>query len=341
MTPDLGDAVLPATPARWTWIARQILPWFVAAGCVAYSFEVVPLEACLAALRRAQLARFVPLAIGAVLAWFALESAAYAYAFSRYNARLSWREARSLRARTYLLTLIHWHVAKAGVVLRLHSTLGVGILAATSTLLLYQMIGVLVLALFAIAGALFLPRTAPVDQVAIGSAVLVAVIAAALVAIRSDRPQLRLLEKTRALSLLQAHRRLEASDLAILGVSRAAYQLVFVFAYYFGMRTFGLTPSLSHVMLATPLLQAVGSLPIAPAGFGTQQAAMLFLFSDPAANGRDGPAILAFGFSLPIATMLLRGLLAVFYLGDLSRPAAGAPASCETTGASSSATTRV
>ena len=113
MTPDLGDAVLPATPARWTWIARQILPWFVAAGCVAYSFEVVPLEACLAALRRAQLARFVPLAIGAVLAWFALESAAYAYAFSRFNARLSWREARSLRALTYLLTLIHWHVAKA------------------------------------------------------------------------------------------------------------------------------------------------------------------------------------------------------------------------------------
>lgn len=346
MTSDPGAGAAPAPEpknprSRWSGIARQVLPWLIAAGCLVYSFEVVPLDESLAALRRARLATFFPLATGAVLTWFALESAAYAYAFSRFNAPLSWREARSLRALTYLLTLIHWHVAKAAVVLRLHSTHDVGILAATSTLLLYQMIGVLVLALFAIAGALLLPPTAAALQVALPSAVLVAVLAASLVAIRSDRPRLRMLDEIRGLSLLQAHRRFEIRDLAILGASRAAYQMVFVFAYYFGMRTFGLAPSFSHVMIATPLLQAVGSLPIAPAGFGTQQTAMLFLFSDPAVGGRDGPAILAFGFSLPIATMILRGLLAAFYLGDLTRPAAGALASCETTGASSSATTRV
>ena len=331
----------PAPAARWSGIARQLLPWLVAIGCLVYAFEVVPLDECWAALRRAQLAFFFPLATGAVLAWFTLESAAYAYAFSRFNAHLSWREARSLRALTYLLTLIHWHVAKAAVVLRLRSTHGVAILAATSTLLLYQMVGMLVLALFAGVGALFLPRTAPVEQLALGSAVLAAGVAAALVTIRSDRPRLRLLDELRGLSLLQAHRRLEVSDLVILGVARAAYQLVFVLAYYFGMRAFGLAPSFSHVMVATPLLQAVGSLPIAPAGFGTQQAAMLFLFSDPAAGGNDGPAILAFGFSLPITTMILRGLLAALYLGDLSRPAAVVPGSCDTTGASRSATTRV
>lgn len=346
MTPDRGDGAQTAPAsgrvgAAWSGIARRLLPWLVAAGCLVYSFEVVPFAELVAALGRARLALFLPLAIAAVLAWFALESAAYAYAFSRFNVPLSWRDARSLRALTYLLTLIHWHVAKAAVVLRLHSTHGVGILAATSTLLLYQMIGVAVLALFAMAGALFLPRTAPVEQVALASGVLFAVIALALAAIRSDWPRLRGLDELRGLSLLQAHRRLALSDLATLGIARMAYQLVFVLAYYFGMRAFGLGPSLSHVMVATPLLQAVGSLPIAPAGFGTQQAAMLFLFSDPAAGGSDGPAILAFGFSLPIATMIMRGLVAALYLGDLARPAAGTPASFETTAANSSATTRV
>lgn len=117
----------------------------------------------------------------------------------------------------------------------------------------------------------------------------------------------------------------------MIGGAKIAYQFVFVGVYAIGLRAFGLSPSLAHVMVATAILQAVGALPISPAGFGTQQAAMLFLFSDPAAGGADGPAILAFGFSLPITTMVMRGLLACLYLGDLRA----------TTGVNDSATTRV
>ena len=76
---------------------------------------------------------------------------------------------------------------------------------------------------------------------------------------------------------------------------------------------------------------------------------MLFLYSDPALAGADGAAILAFAFSLPITTMVVRGLLALCYLPDLSRPGSGdfAPAessdasASRTTGANTSATTRV
>jgi hypothetical protein len=305
-------------------LARRVLPWLVAAGCLAYSFAVVPLDECWATLRRSRLELFVPLAVASVLVWFALESAAYAYAFSRFNdARLSWREARSLRALTYLLTAIHWHLAKAAVVVRLGASHGVPLLASTSTLLLYQMIGVLVLALFAAAAAPFLPSSDAIHAIALASLAVASAVSLALFLIRSDRPRVAWLDELRGLSLLQAHRRLALRDLAILGLSRAAYQLVFVLAYYYGLRAFDLAPSFSHVMVATPLLQAVGSLPIAPAGFGTQQAAMLLLFSDPEARGRDGAAILAFGFSLPIFTMLLRAGLACIYLGELSGPKAG------------------
>ncbi len=314
----------PAAPgARRTLVARAVVPWLVAAGCLAYAFEVVPFDDCLDALRRAQLGLFLPLVAGAVLVWFGLESAAYAYTFSRFNGPLAWRDARSLRALSYLLTVFHWHLAKAAVVLRLNTAHGVGLLAATSTLLLYQMIGILVLALFASLGAAFLPARpglAPVAALALAGA---GVILASLLVLRSHRPRLRLLDELRALTLLQAHRKLEARDVAIIGGIKVVYQLIFVFVYFLGMRAFGLSPSFSLVLLATPILQAVGSLPIAPAGFGTQQAAMLFLFSDPAANGADGPAILAFGFSLPVTTLALRSLLALCYLPDLSRPGSG------------------
>ncbi len=343
--PGDGAPAPDARARRGPAILRAILPWLVAAGCLAYAFEVVPFAACLEALQRARLGLFLPLVAGAVIVWFGLESAAYAYTFSRFNGPITWRDARSLRALSYLLTVFHWHLAKAAVVLRLNTSHGVGILAATSTLLLYQMIGVLVLALFAAAGALLLPGRAdlgPVAALALGAA---GGLLAALAVIRVDRPRLRLLAELRALSLLQAHRRLEPRDVAIIGGTKVVYQLVFVLVYFLGMRAFGLSPAFSLVLLATPILQAVGSLPIAPAGFGTQQAAMLLLFSDPALAGADGPAILAFGFSLPITTLALRSLLALLYLPDLSRPAAGAgpgeASASSTTGVSASATTRV
>jgi len=330
-------------PARAARFARVLLPWLVAAFCLVYAFEVVPFRASLAALRQARVELFFPLAAGAVLLWFLLESAAYAHLFSRFNAPLSWRDARSLRALTYLLTVIHWHVAKAAVVLRLQSTHGVGLVAGTSTLLLYQMLGVVVLALFAGVGALLVPAMPGAGEVATAALALAGATAMALVLLRSDAPRLALLDELRALPLFQAHRRLALADLAILGGLKTVYQLVFVLVYAVGLRAFGLSPSFFEVMVGTAVLQAVGSLPISPAGLGTQQAAMLFLFSDPAAKGADGPALLAFAFTLPITTMTLRALLAVFYLGDLARPSSGGASNSpsDSASASSSATTRV
>lgn len=333
------------TLARRAWaaaIARRVLPWLIAAFCLGYAFQVVPFRACLAALRQARVEVFLPLAASAVLLWFLLESAAYARLFSRFNTRLRWRDARSLRALTYLLTVIHWHVAKAAVVLRLQATHGVGLMAGTSTLLLYQMLGIVILAVFAGAGALLVPDMPGAIEIAVASFALAAGTSAMLVGLRIDWPHIALLDELRALPLFQAHRRIELADVATIGLLKTAYQLVFVLVYYFGLRAFGLAPSFFHVMVGTALLQAVGSLPISPAGLGTQQAAMLFLFSDPAQKGVDGPALLAFAFTLPFTTMTLRALLACLYLGDLARPAAGEPGKAsDSASASSSATTRV
>ncbi len=330
MTDAAGGPGVGAGGRRRAAIAGAIVPWLIAAACLAYAFEVVPFEECVAALRQVRLRIFLPLVAGAVLAWFGLESATFAYTFSRFNGPLSWRDARSLRGLTYLLTVIHWHLAKAAIVLRLNTAHGVGLVAATSTLLLYQMIGVLVLALFASVGAAFLPGPPGLGPVALALLAGAGLVLAALAVLRIDRPRIRLIDEIRALSLLQAHRKLEVRDVVIIGGLKLVYQLLFVLVYYFGLRAFGLAPAFSLVLLATPILQAIGSLPIAPAGFGTQQAAMLFLFADPAADGADGAAILAFGFSLPVTTLVLRGLIGLAYLPDLSRPAARVEEALET-----------
>lgn len=331
--PPRGGAHAWAGRGRIAPLARRSVPWLVAGGCLAWAFAVVPVEALLEALAQARLEQLVPLAVLAVVVWFLLESAAYAYAFSRFNqAILSWREARSLRAVTYLLTVIHWHVAKAAVVLRVHATHGIGLLAGTSTLLLYQMVGILVLAVFATIGASLRPTLPAAREVLIAALLLALGTLIGFGLLRADRPRIGLLDELRRLALFQAYRRLELRDLAVLCALKAAYQLVFVLVYWLGLRAFGVALSFPHVLVATALLQVVGGLPIAPAGLGTQQAAMLLFFSDPLEDGADAPAILAFAFVLPLTTMILRGLLACLYLGDLARPSPPPVGTADTVG---------
>lgn len=308
-------------------LARRVLPWLVAVGCLVWAFRIVPIADCLAALRGARLEVFLPLALSAVATWFLIDSAAYAYAFSRFNTPLSWRDARALRALTYLLTVLHWHVAKAAIVLRLNTTHGVGLVAGASTLLLYQTIGMLVLALFAIVGAWVLPPGGPRDELLTLAGLFAAGLLAALFLLRRDGPRIALLDTLRRAPLLRAHHDVGLRDVLVIGSAKAAYQALFVFVYFVGLRAFGLSPSLVDVLVATPILQAIGGLPIAPAGFGTQQAAILFLFSSPEARGSDGPALLAFALALPITTLTARCGLACLYLGELSPPSRSASAS--------------
>jgi uncharacterized membrane protein YbhN (UPF0104 family) len=80
------------------------------------------------------------------------------------------------------------------------------------------------------------------------------------------------------------------------------------------MLAFGIDVPFTLVLAATPTIEAIGGLPITPGGLGTQQAAMLYFFGG---HGSEA-AIIAFGFSLPIALMLARSLLGLVYLSGVT-----------------------
>ena len=54
MTRASGDPGPAASGARRSRVARAIVPWLVAAGCLAYAFQVVPIDACVEALQGGQ-----------------------------------------------------------------------------------------------------------------------------------------------------------------------------------------------------------------------------------------------------------------------------------------------
>ena len=302
--------------------AKTILPWLVAAGLVYYVFTRVPFAQAWEAAREADLVLFAGVVGAAVLAWFAIESTLYAWLFTRFNAPVDRAEARALRGMSYLLTPINWNVGKAAVILRLKQTKGVPLLESTSTVMFYQSVDGIILAGFATAGMTLLPTLvvgAEDLSEARGWALLVIGLTIVnLVILRASWPTFRWLRWWREIALHQAHRRFAPRDLAILLAGKATYHFLYILVFYFGTRAFGIDLPFPLALAATPIIQAVGGLPISPAGLGTQQAAMLYFFGTRFGGSDSEAAIVAFGFSFPVALIVGRCLVGVFYLKEFA-----------------------
>jgi uncharacterized membrane protein YbhN (UPF0104 family) len=294
---------------------KRWLPWALALGIVLAVFSRVPIDEALAAARSAQLERFAALVIASVWIWFLIESAAFSYLFSRFNAPTSWREARSLRGSSYLLAPIHLSVGKAAVVLRLRSIKKVPLLDGTSSMLLYQTIDGVVLAALALTGLALIPSAPELAGLRIAAVTTLLASLAYLAVLRARSPRLAPLDRLRGLALHRSHRLMSWRDLAVLVSAKLAYHLVFAGALWYGLRCFEVDISLASSLATSPVIEAIGGLPITPAGLGTQQGAMLYFF------GKLGtrPAVVAFGFSFPIAILVARCALGLFYLPDLWR----------------------
>jgi uncharacterized membrane protein YbhN (UPF0104 family) len=295
--------------------ARKLAPWVVAAAILSYLFTQVPLSEAWQAAREARLALFLSAVLVAVGLWFTIDSAAYAYLFSRFNAPLSWAEARSLRGMTYLLTPINWNVATAAVVLHLRRSKNVGALESTSSILFYSLIDGIVLAGLVLVGVWQLPPSPEIVSLRNVAAAAAGILLALLAVFMAPAPAWRWLQRLRGLGVFRTHGLATLRDLGWLMLLRSSYFLGFVTLFWLGPYAFGVHLSPQLAMAATPAILMAGALPITPAGLGTQQAAMLFFFSP---HGEPAP-ILAFGLALPVAITLGRCLLGLVYLRDLER----------------------
>lgn len=293
---------------------KRILPWVVAALILWFLFRGVAVEGVAASLRAADLGVFAPAAMLGVTAWFLLESAAFAYLFSRFNAPLSWREARSMRGVTYLMTPINWNLGTAAIILHLRRSKGIAALEATSSLLLYGLFDGVVLGLLSVLGIALLPSARELHTIAWFASILLAVQVAFLGLFLLRWPRQAWAERLRSLRVFRSHAQVTWRDAAVLFAIRATYFSGFVLFFWAGVRAFGVSAPLSHMAAIVPIVLMVGAIPITPAGLGTQQAAMLALL---APYGSE-PQILAYGLLYPIAIIVARLPIASLYLRDLA-----------------------
>lgn len=302
----------PAPPSPARHLLRTLLPWLLAVVLVAWIAQRVSFGEAWEAARRSDLAAFSAVLAVAVVYWFLLESRAFAFLFSRFNAPLSWSEARSLRGLTYLLTPINWNAGTAGILVYLNRAKGVGALESGSSMMLYGAIDGLVLISLLAGGMLLHPASEGLGNVMPWVAGFLGLQFVFLGLVMRDSPRWRWLEIVRGSRLMQSARKARGRDLAILFGVRTAYFLGFVGLFGWGTRAFDLEVPIGVVAMTMPLV--LGSAMFTPAGVGGQQAAMLEVWS----GFGEEASILAFAVAFPVGLIAIRLLVGLFYIRDLA-----------------------
>ena len=315
---DVAQASVPAAVrspgSRVAAAARQTAPWVIAAAILWWLFDRVPIADAWTAAAQARLREFALGTAVAVTIWWLIESRAFAYLFTRFNVRVTWKEARSLRGLTYLVTPINWNLGTAAIILHLRRSKGIGAVQSTSSMLFYQTIDLLVLATLALAGASALPPSPAIAQVQRAAAIADGFAIAQLALFMTSRPRWAWLRRVREVGIFSTHRQATVGTLAVLVAVRTCYFGAFVLYFWLGAWAFHTAVPLSFAMATTPIILVIASLPITPGGLGTQQAAMLYLFAPYGAEA----SILAFAFSYPVALIFGRVPLGLLYVRDLA-----------------------
>jgi len=293
---------------------RQALSWTIAAAILWYLFRQVPLADAWGAAKNARLDVFAPLVVLAAGLWFLLESRAFAYLFSRFNTPVTWAEARSLRGLTYLLTPVNWNLGTAAIILSLRRSKRIGTVESASSMLFYAAIDGIVLGGLTLLGCCMLPTSVEIDQIGRAAMIFVGIQVALLALLMLPGADWRWLGRLRAVRLFRTHTLATWRELALLSLIRTCYFGVYVVLYWLGSEAFHVQVPFTFALAATPVIILASALPLTPAGLGTQQAAMFYLFAPYGSQA----AILAFGIVLPVAVIVARIPLGLLYVRDVA-----------------------
>jgi uncharacterized membrane protein YbhN (UPF0104 family) len=250
-----------------------------------------------------------------VIYWFLLDSLAYSYLITRFNAPFSWKEARGMRGVTYWVAALNWNAGTAAIIFYLNRLKGIRPLASASSVLFYTMFDAMILMGLAFVGATFLVQDSVMQTVQWISASFFVGNAVFLVVVIADAPRWVWLEKIRGWSVFSSHRQAKPIDFLVLLAIRVAYLTGFIGCFLIGAGTFGIDVPLGLGLASVPVIMVAGALPISPAGLGTQAAAMLFFWSETG----DSASIVAYGLVFPVSLMLARVVLGIPYMLEFRR----------------------
>jgi uncharacterized membrane protein YbhN (UPF0104 family) len=297
MSGDHGPAQQAAQPPGW----RRAVPWVIAAAILGYLAATVPLGEVVAAVERTSLAGLVGLAVGLVGSLLLADGLAMWVGFREaLGPGLRYRDLVVVRGASYLLAVLNYGAGQGGIVYFLRERHGVPVAAGLGAVLLASGAFVVVVAL-----AVGLGLAAGAIPERAGLVAVVVALAAALpgyllvIAVRPGFLARR--------AVLEPLFRAGLGGTLRVAAARAPHLAVLIVGHWLALRLFGIEVPLAAALTLLPVMFLVGTLPLAPSGLGTTQAAAITLFAGfaPGDEAARHASVLAYSLSLQVVGTLI------------------------------------
>jgi uncharacterized membrane protein YbhN (UPF0104 family) len=315
---------------------RRWLPFVGAAVLIGWVARSTDLDAVAAAMQQADLVRFFAIvAVSTLVIW--LHDAACLVWLVRATLGHRGRQVpvgmgdmAPVKATSYVLNILNYHAASMAMAWLVGRRKGVTFLESAGAMATLTWLDLLTVAAMAVVG-LFLAPGFFADYPGLDvwlQAVAAVVLTAGLVSVvllqskfnhpllvrLRDLPPLRPLASLTPLHMLQG--------LAL----RCVLMSLYTVSHWASMQTFGLQPSIGHLILALPILTIVGTIPISVSGYGSTQVLMRHLYVPFLVGSQTTAVIDAWSTSMITTFVVMRLMVAAPYLPAISRELREKPA---------------
>jgi hypothetical protein len=301
--------------SRRKMLVQRVFPAVVSVAALTWLFSTIDPSALAAAMSWDVVAVLAPalLVYGAVTLY--LEAASIILLMRSRPAGFGmWTVAR-IKSASYLLAIVNYTLGAGAmtVLLRRRAELGLG--ESASMVLLIASVDMLILMIMAAAGTTFMETGSPGVRAGL-FALLVLGFIVAMTVLRSSA-DLGPIERIRSLTVFAALRATPLLQLGKLAVLRVCFTSSFIALGGSAFLAFGIPIPMSDLVVGMVVVGVVGALPIAVAGLGTGQIAVVEVFGHLA----DKETLLALSLLLTAGMLALRAGMGLVMAREFTREA--------------------
>jgi hypothetical protein len=294
-------------------LVQRFLPFAVSAVALLWVFRDLEFLALGAALSWRVVAVLGPalLVYGAVT--LLLEAASILLLMSSRPAGFGlWTVAR-IKTASYLLAIVNFTLGAGALTVLLRRRAGIGLGESASIVLVIVSVDLVILMVMAAAGATLMDTGAPTVRAGLFALLIVGFIVGMTV-LRMPA-NLGPIDRLRSLTVFQALRTTPLARLGKLAVLRIFFTSSFVALGGAAFLSFGIAIPLSDLVVGMVVVGVVGALPIAVAGLGTGQIAVIEVFGHLA----DKETLLALSLVLTAGMIALRAGMGLMMAREFTR----------------------
>ena len=294
-------------------LVQRLLPALVSVGALSWVFHDLELPALAAALTWYVVAVLAPtLAVYGAVTLF-LEAASIILLMRARPAGFGLWTAARIKSASYLLAIVNYTLGAGALAVLLRRRAGMGLGESASIVLLIVSVDLVILMLMAAAGTTLMKTGAPGVRAGLFALLIVGFIVGMTV-LRMPA-HLGPIERIRSLTVFQALRATPLSLLGKLAVLRVFFTSSFIALGGAAFVAFGIPIPLSDLIVGMVVVGVVGALPIAVAGLGTGQIAVIEVFGHLA----DKEALLALSLVLTAGMITLRAGMGLMMAREFTR----------------------